>query len=84
LLTFIQAVSVVDSPEFCVFLLYCAWELKDEDIPHQTKTTKAMVNLFHELMDKWGAELRVRYLFIIINQLLMLDVGITRTHLLHN
>jgi hypothetical protein len=84
LLMFTQALSVVDCPEFRTFLLYCARELKDEDIPHRTKTTKAMVNLFYELMGKWGEELCVCYLFILILQSLTPDIGITRTCFLHH
>jgi hypothetical protein len=55
-----QPLHVVDSPEFREFLLYCARQLGDDDIPHHTKTTKAMVALFYELMNDWANEMRVR------------------------
>jgi len=58
-LTVTQPISVVDQPHFRRFLLYCARQLGDKDIPHRTKTTKAMIALFHRLMQKWVEELRV-------------------------
>jgi hypothetical protein len=54
----------VESPEFRQLLLYCARQLSDDNIPHRTKTTKEMVRLFYELMEKWAEELQVSVLLI--------------------
>lgn len=53
-----QSFNVVESDDFRRFVLYCARELKDDDIPHRTKTQESVLELFDKMSAIWIEEVK--------------------------
>lgn len=60
MLLLVQAMNVVDCPEFRELLLYIGLELEDRDIPHRTKLSELITSRFKIEYAKINQEVQVR------------------------